>query len=256
LKDTLRKVLLIAGIVLIGAGLCVVGYYTYSILSTGAAEQEGVNEAEALLENPGAYVDDSADTGYSEEDPAELPGETYDPFNNPDAAAEEAEAALNGVDATAVATAGGSSGTSGPKGTSAPKKSSAMGLLVFESLGGRKVAVYNGVTNSILRRGAGHHPRTSKPGAVGNCVIFGHRDTVFRGFGGLKAGATIRLEVPGETERIVYRYTVISTAVVDPDDPKIFKAYGDKIMTLVTCYPFNYVGAAPQRYIVVAKLQE
>ena len=82
-------------------------------------------------------------------------------------------------------------------------------------------------------------------------MIFGHRNTVFSGFGKLKVGDIIRLEVPGT----VYRYSIASMAVVDPDDPRIFKAYGGKVMTLVTCYPFNYVGAAPRRYIVVAQLQ-
>jgi sortase A len=238
------------------AGLCVVGYYTYNILAMDAADQESVREAEELLNNPDAYIDGSVDYESSDENPEVTPGETYDPFSDPDAAAGEAEAALNATAAAgAAATASAKSGTSGPQGTSTPKKSNVMGLLVFESLGGRKVAVLEGVTNRDLARGAAHHPRTSKPGAAGNCVIFGHRNTVFRGFGKLKAGDIIRLEVPGESGKIVYRYSVISTAVVDPDDPKIFKAYGDKIMTLVTCYPFNYVGAAPQRYIVVAKVQ-
>lgn len=247
MKEIGRKVLKIAGIVLIAAGLCVVGYYTYNIISMDTAADESVLEAEELLaaqefveEMDGAYTGEPLDSL--------APDATYEPSGEEGDAVADIEAALNSTSGAEEV----NSGTPGPQGTAKPKKkSSVSGLLVFESLGGRKVAVLEGVTNSTLARGAAHHPRTSKPGAEGNCVIFGHRNTVFRGFGKLKAGAVIRLEVPGQ----VYKYTVISTAVVEPDDPRIFKAYGDKIMTLVTCYPFSYVGSAPQRYIVVAKLQ-
>jgi sortase A len=141
-------------------------------------------------------------------------------------------------------------GNHGPEGTARPQPS-VIGMLVFESLGNRKVPVLEGVTAQDLAKGAAHHPRTSPPGAAGNCVIFGHRDTVFRGFDKLKVGDVIRLEVPGNA----YSYKIVSMAVVEPGDPRIFMAYGGRVMTLVTCYPFRYVGSAPQRYIVVAQLQ-
>jgi LPXTG-site transpeptidase (sortase) family protein len=263
LKDGWRKVIKIAGITLIAAAICVIGYSAWNLLTTEVDTQKSVTLVEQMLDNPDATVNDFVDDGSSEDMQGATPGDAYDPFSDQDGSSADV---TDGPDSPTDATAGPGStsatrpprnGTPGPQGTSAPRKSNLMGLLVFESLGGRKVAVRNGVTERDLSSGAAHHPRTSLPGGIGNCVIFGHRNTVFSGFGRLKLGDIIRLEVPGiePGARIVYRYSIVSMAVVEPTDPIIYKNYGDKYMTLVTCYPFNYVGAAPHRYIVVAKLQ-
>jgi sortase A len=233
-KLNIRLALKIMGFVLIVAGLATVGYAIYDIIEMNTAGQDSLLEAEQLLGDMDAYTG-APDVTFA-------PGGTLNPSDIGD---------MPDIDTGETEPPQGS----GQGGASKPAK--VLGMLVFESLGGRKVPVLEGVTAADLKRGAAHHSRTSPPGGVGNCVIFGHRDTVFRGFGSLKEGDTIRLEVPGEEEgtKTVYKYKIISMAVVEPGDPRIFKAYGDKVMTLVTCYPFRYVGAAPKRYIVVTQLQ-
>jgi sortase A len=232
-KLNIRLALKIMGFVLIAAGLAAVGYAIYDLIDMNTAGQDSLLEAEQLLGDMDAYTGAPGATF--------APGVTLDPSDIGDMPAID----MGGTEPPQGGAQGGPS-----------KPAKAMGILVFESLGNRKVPVLEGVTVSDLRRGAAHHSKTSPPGGVGNCVIFGHRDTVFRGFGSLKEGDTIRLEVPGEDgEKIVYKYKIISMAVVEPGDPRIYKAYGEKVMTLVTCYPFRYVGAAPKRYIVVTQLQ-
>jgi sortase A len=89
--------------------------------------------------------------------------------------------------------------------------------------------------------GAGHVPGTPM-------AIAGHRDTFFRPLKDIKVDDTIRFTTPdGTTE-----YRVISTKIVGPDDISVLDQNKDGMMTLVTCYPFYYVGPAPQRFIVEA----
>ncbi len=238
MPERLRKLLRITGMVLITVSLCAIGYAAYTLISTEISTNQGLDDVEQML------LDFEAFTGYPEDSalPTE-PGGSGDSLQTmtPDESATE-----TAISATPEAS--GSEATDGPDGEPA-KKPVYLGKLVFPSLG-RSVAVREGATKADLASGAAHHPRSSPAGAVGNCVIFGHRNTVFRGFDKLKDGDTIKLEVPGTT----YSYHITSMAVVEPDDPRIFKAYGDKVMTLVTCYPFHYAGSAPQRYIVICVL--
>lgn len=237
MKIRTRLALKIVGFVLLAVGLAVVGYAAWDIFNMDAGERESLLEAEMMLGDMEAYTGAPGMTS--------LPGGTLDPED----IGEMPALSVVGFETPA-------SGGSGQGGGSKPSK--VLGLLVFESLGNRKVPVMEGVSVADLRRGAAHHTKTSPPGGTGNCVIFGHRDTVFRGFGSLKEGHTIRLEVPGEEKgtKIVYKYKIVSMAVVEPGDPRIYKAYGEKVMTLVTCYPFRYVGSAPKRYIVVTQLEQ
>ncbi len=237
MSERLRKTLRITGMVLIAASLCAIGYAAYNLISTEILTSQGLDDVDQMLQEFEAF------TGHPETLAADPAGggdslQTGDAANDPTAG----ETAGDGSPApTGTATAAPGAGPT--------KKPAFMGKLVFPSLG-RSVAVSEGATKEDLARGAAHHPRSSPAGAVGNCVIFGHRNTVFRGFDKLKDGDTIKLEVPGAT----YSYRVTSMAVVEPNDPRIFKAYSEKVMTLVTCYPFHYVGSAPQRYIVVCVL--
>jgi sortase A len=253
LTDGRRKAMRTAGIILVAVALGLIGYASYHLISTEIDVRDSLQEAELQIE-AGRMADDmNAYTGAPEDTPgqpantaaapeSQVPDETPEPGGqSPESAPTAAEDTATDDPAATAAAA-----TAKPK-----SKPPAYGILIFDSLGGRKVPVFNGTSAEDLSNGAAHHPRTSKPGAVGNCVIFGHRNTVFRGFGKLQVGDTIRLEVPG----ITYTYKISSMAVVDPDDKRIYQAYGQAVMTLVTCYPFNYIGAAPQRYIVVAILQ-
>ncbi len=104
-------------------------------------------------------------------------------------------------------------------------------------------------TTSLLL-GAGHIRGTALPGGLGNFVIAAHRDTYFRPLAGIKAGMTMRVITPDET----FLYIVDSTKIVLPKDVDVLDIGDTPQMTLVTCYPFHYIGAAPKRFIVTAHL--
>lgn len=113
---------------------------------------------------------------------------------------------------------------------------------------GLSVVVIEGTSESALRRAAGHIAGTAFPGQGGNVGIAGHRDTFFRPLRSIRQNDVIALTTPaGE-----YRYRVVSTKVVSPDDVSVLRPGGD-VLTLVTCYPFYFVGAAPERFIVRAE---
>ena len=104
-------------------------------------------------------------------------------------------------------------------------------------------------TPSLLL-GAGHIRGTALPGGLGNFVVAAHRDTYFRPLAAIKAGMTMRVITPDET----FVYIVDSTKIVRPEDVDVLDMGDTPQMTLITCYPFHYIGAAPQRFIVIAHL--
>jgi LPXTG-site transpeptidase (sortase) family protein len=109
--------------------------------------------------------------------------------------------------------------------------------------------VMEGAGKTILRRAAGHIPGTALPGEVGNIGISAHRDTYFRPLRNIERNDIITLT----TAVAEYRYRVLSTKVVSPYDLAVLNPTADQSLTLVTCYPFYFVGAAPSRFIVRAK---
>lgn len=114
---------------------------------------------------------------------------------------------------------------------------------------GVSVVVIEGETQAILRRAAGHVPGTSLPGQYGNIGITGHRDTFFRPLRNIKRNDMIIFT----TLQGKYRYRVVSTKVVTPDNVAVLDSTGGEILTLVTCHPFYFVGPAPNRFIVRAE---
>jgi sortase A len=113
---------------------------------------------------------------------------------------------------------------------------------------GVSVVVMEGISNKTLRRAVGHIGGTALPGQAGNVGIAGHRDTFFRPLRNIQLDDLITLTTP----RGEYRYRVVSTKVVNPDDLAVLNSDGNEILTLVTCYPFYFVGPAPSRFIVRA----
>jgi sortase A len=99
-----------------------------------------------------------------------------------------------------------------------------------------------------LRHAVGHIPGTPLPGQQGNVGLAGHRDTFFRGLRNIQKDDEITLT----TLHGSYRYRVDSTRIVRPEDTKVLAATADDFLTLVTCYPFYFVGPAPKRFIVRA----
>jgi sortase A len=111
-----------------------------------------------------------------------------------------------------------------------------------------KVAVLPGTDDFTLNRAVGHINGTPLPGTNGNSGIAGHRDGFFRGLKDIGSNDVIEVETLRGKE--VYR--VERTWVVNPEDVSVLDATPQRSLTLVTCYPFYYVGPAPQRYIVRA----
>jgi sortase A len=101
-----------------------------------------------------------------------------------------------------------------------------------------------------LRRGPGHLIGTAMPGADGNCVIAGHRDTHFRVLKDIKEGDDILLQ----TDAGQFLYRVKRTRIVTPDNTSSLQPTAGPVLNLITCYPFYYVGSAPKRFVVEAQL--
>jgi len=112
------------------------------------------------------------------------------------------------------------------------------------------VMTREGTDAATLRRAVGHIPRTALPGEPGNAAFAGHRDTFFRKLRDVKRGDDILIT----TARGRHHYVVRETRVVQPTDVSVLEPTGAAVLTLVTCYPFNYIGPAPERFIVRAEL--
>jgi sortase A len=115
---------------------------------------------------------------------------------------------------------------------------------------GLEVPVLEGTDDSTLDRGAGHIEDTPVPGADGNAGIAGHRDGFFRGLKDVVPGDALELDLRRSTER----YRIERIWIVGPDDVSVLDRTPARSVTLVTCYPFYFIGSAPQRYIVRAVL--
>ena len=124
---------------------------------------------------------------------------------------------------------------------------------------GIEVPVLEGTSDAILNRGVGHIPGTALPGQPGNLAITGHRDGFFRPLKDIVQGDIIEVQRPGDARQVsgpaqTDRYVVHSTKKVSPSDTSVLRKADGSTLTLITCYPFYFVGAAPQRYIVQASL--
>jgi len=114
---------------------------------------------------------------------------------------------------------------------------------------GISVAVLQGTSSRTLRLGAGHIEGTPLPGDIGNSGIAGHRDTFFRELKDVRENDEIQLQTPTE----LIHYEVDWLKVVDPDDITVLEpSASGSALTLVTCYPFYFVGSAPNRFVVRA----
>jgi sortase A len=114
---------------------------------------------------------------------------------------------------------------------------------------GLSAMVIEGTSRTTLRRAVGHISGTALPGQTGNVGISGHRDTFFRPLRNIRVDDIITLTTMlGE-----YRYRVMSTRIVGPSDVAVLDPAGNEILTLITCYPFYFVGPAPERFVVRAE---
>jgi sortase A len=123
-----------------------------------------------------------------------------------------------------------------------------VGRLVIPRLRLRSI-VREGVGQDTLGLAVGHVPGTALPGQDGNVAVAGHRDTLFRGLGAIRQDDLIQFE----TVEGLYLYEVSSTEIVKPQDVSVLRPKQYSELTLVTCYPFNFIGSAPDRFIVKAR---
>jgi LPXTG-site transpeptidase (sortase) family protein len=109
--------------------------------------------------------------------------------------------------------------------------------------------VLEGDGADVLQKAVGHVPSTATPGGAGNVVVAGHRDTFFRALRKIRQDDVITFT----TTQGVYNYQVRSIAEVGPQDVQVLKASDHPTLTLITCYPFDYLGPAPERFVVQAR---
>jgi sortase A len=113
---------------------------------------------------------------------------------------------------------------------------------------GVAVIIVEGTDGRTLRRAVGHIPGTALPGEQGNVALTGHRDTFFRALRNIREDDEITLTTVAGS----YRYRVDSMKVASAGDVEVLNDSGESLLTLVTCYPFYFVGPAPKRFIVRA----
>jgi sortase A len=140
--------------------------------------------------------------------------------------------------------------------TADPSKISAAGVNVSLPLGrieisslGLTAMIQEGTGRQALQRGVGHITGTALLGASGNVGLAGHRDTFFRKLRNIHEGDEITLTTLNGAS--LYRVDLIS--IVEPQDSAVLRDSGENLLTLVTCYPFSYVGPSPKRFIVRAR---
>jgi sortase A len=115
-----------------------------------------------------------------------------------------------------------------------------------------ELAIVEGTDPNDLKKGVGHYKGSYLPGEKGQIVLSGHRDTVFRHLGELKIGDSLKVKMPNGT----FIYEITHTKIVDSKDTSIITLQNkEEELILTTCYPFRYVGNAPKRYIIYAKLK-
>lgn len=126
-----------------------------------------------------------------------------------------------------------------------------IGWLLVPSLG-MKYPLYWGTDDETLTQGVGYHVGdfTTPPDGQNHTVLSGHRDTVFRELGELKEGDKMYVQFEG----MQYEYEIRRTWITDAKDRTVIVAKDEPVLTLTTCYPFTFIGAAPDRYIIEAPL--
>ncbi len=131
----------------------------------------------------------------------------------------------------------------------AAKKVAPLAVLRFERLNLR-VPVFEGTDDKALSSGAGWIAGTTRPGEMGNIGIAAHRDSFFRALKDIRKGDVLELASGAVTDE----YTVDQIEIVSPENVSVLRPRPVSSLTLVTCYPFYFVGAAPSRYIVHAAI--
>jgi sortase A len=130
-----------------------------------------------------------------------------------------------------------------------PKFGDTIGLLTIPKIKS-ELAIVEGTDPNDLKKGVGHYKGSYFPGENGQIVLSGHRDTVFRRLGELKPGDVFEVQMANGK----FKYELTHTKIVDAEDRTIITLQNtQEELIVITCYPFRFVGNAPQRYIIYAK---
>ena len=122
-----------------------------------------------------------------------------------------------------------------------------IGVLTIPKLD-RSIAIIEGTDERMLAQGVGHYATTAFPGQGEQVLLSGHRDTVFREFGELEVGDRFLVEMPYGS----FEYEMVSSEIVNAEDRTVIRKMDQEVLTLSTCYPFTFIGFAPDRYIIYA----
>ncbi|MFJ7745140.1 class D sortase [Peribacillus sp. NPDC097295] len=130
-----------------------------------------------------------------------------------------------------------------------PKTGDLIGELYIPKLEAT-LPIYHGTDEDELEKGVGHYAGSVLPGEKDNSVLSGHRDTVFRKLGDVGEGDLLVTK----TEAGTFTYKVRKVRIVDADDRTVIVPKPKATLTVTTCYPFSYIGSAPERYVLIADL--
>jgi sortase A len=130
-----------------------------------------------------------------------------------------------------------------------PSDGDILGSLSIPALG-TTLPIIEGTSSKDLQKGVGHFAQSVVPGASDNCVLSGHRDTVFAALGKLKIGDRLIVQTATGT----WTYQIKRIRIVQADDRTVIVPTGHAVLTLTTCYPFYFIGSAPERYVLSADL--
>ena len=130
-----------------------------------------------------------------------------------------------------------------------PAKGEVMGSLSIPALK-QKLPIIEGTSDADLKKGVGHFIQSGLPGAQDNCVLSGHRDTVFSKLGQLKIGDVFITQTAAGT----FTYAIRRIRIVGKNDRTVIVPTDHAVLTVTTCYPFYFIGSAPDRYVLSADL--
>jgi sortase A len=241
------------------AGALTVGWVGWGYLDARLYQQRQERLLDEALASPGpdagAASAATADGDGREGEPTGIPGDELAGQANDSAADAAAQGSVPGQAASqaSVPASARPAGADRAARAAAAKQSGldALGRLLVPRVG-LEVMVADGIDARTLRRAAGHIPGTSRLGSGGNVGIAGHRDSWFRPLEAVRAGDEVVVTTPGA----ISRYRVEWAEVTTPDDARSLRPTNYSALTLVTCYPFRYVGSAPDRFVVRARLVE
>ncbi|WP_066314391.1 class D sortase [Bacillus sp. FJAT-29814] len=132
-----------------------------------------------------------------------------------------------------------------------PEKGEVFGKIIIPKIK-KEFPLIQGSDQEELAKGVGHYFGSVLPGEPDNTVLAGHRDTVFKELAKVGVGDLVTIETKAGT----FTYQISEQRIVDKNDRTVIVPYDYAAMTLITCYPFDFVGPAPDRYILVGKLVE